>query len=294
MKDDFDHMNTNWFPICIKYNQEYHFYVHIGRAPGGRWYAQALGDCSSNDGFRVDIDAVDSAGETMFTYSGPVNPFDISLKIGDEDSLLCLTFPNSAAKKLAKTEEDWSGTFMEFHVKISNCNEDIEAAAKAQVEQIDAELKLEAKRRKEGNSPAKAKSPRRLKNKTQPHIKRECFICDIVLRNSTLLKNHIVDRHYKDELMEMLPQKYPADCPKCGKKKVRDKYTMMRHFALTDRVIYDVFELTEDQLRGEPVYDGLGEPDPKRIKREDKATAGNDQQDIPDDRSAQDEEADEV
>ena len=68
---------------------------------------------------------------------------------------------------------------------------------------------------------------------------RQCTLCDKTYDKLSNLKNHFVN-HFKEQLFARLPANEPYNCPACkSSRNVRDKITLMRHYAYTHGVIYE-------------------------------------------------------
>lgn len=70
-------------------------------------------------------------------------------------------------------------------------------------------------------------------------VVRQCTLCDKTYDKLSNLKNHFVN-HFKEQLFARLPAHEPYNCPECkSSRNVRDKITLMRHYAYTHGVIYE-------------------------------------------------------
>ena len=70
-------------------------------------------------------------------------------------------------------------------------------------------------------------------------VVRQCTLCDKTYDKLSNLKNHFVN-HFKEQLSARLPENEPYNCPSCNSSRnVRDKITLMRHYAYTHGVIYE-------------------------------------------------------
>ena len=70
-------------------------------------------------------------------------------------------------------------------------------------------------------------------------IIRQCTLCEKTYDKLSNLKNHFVN-HFKEQLFARLPANEPYNCPLCkASRNVRDKITLMRHYAYTHGVIYE-------------------------------------------------------
>ena len=71
------------------------------------------------------------------------------------------------------------------------------------------------------------------------NVIRQCTLCEKTYDKLSNLKNHFVN-HFKDQLFARLPAHEPYNCPECkSSRNVRDKITLMRHYAYTHGVIYE-------------------------------------------------------
>ena len=66
----------------------------------------------------------------------------------------------------------------------------------------------------------------------------QCSFCDEIFDKSSNLKNHVLN-HFKAELIADLPESKPFTCPECDCNPVRDKTTLLRHYAFTHKKIFD-------------------------------------------------------
>ena len=79
-------------------------------------------------------------------------------------------------------------------------------------------------------------------------VLRQCTLCDKTYDKLSNLKNHFVN-HFKEQLFARLPSHEPYNCPECkSSHNVRDKITLMRHYAYTHGVIYEY--CTSDDING--------------------------------------------
>ncbi len=112
------------------------------------------------------------------------------------------------------------------------------------------QVKIMAKNKKRAAGKIKQKVLKRPKDEriAKPKVLYICNICDLDFDTKYKLKCHVVERHYKDELYQSLPDKAPFTCPVCGKAS-RDRITLLRHYALTEKAIFDHCSL--ENLEGE-------------------------------------------
>ena len=80
------------------------------------------------------------------------------------------------------------------------------------------------------------------------NVQRQCTLCDKTYDKLSNLKNHFVN-HFKEQLFARLPANEPYNCPLCkASRNVRDKITLMRHYAYTHGVIYEY--CTAEEVNG--------------------------------------------
>ena len=79
-------------------------------------------------------------------------------------------------------------------------------------------------------------------------VLRQCSFCEKTYDKFSNLKNHTVN-HFKEQLFARLPAYEPYNCPLCKNvRNVRDKITLMRHYAFAHRIIYEY--CTEEDING--------------------------------------------
>lgn len=84
-------------------------------------------------------------------------------------------------------------------------------------------------------------------------IVRQCTLCEKTYDKLSNLKNHFVN-HFKDQLFARLPANEPYNCPLCkSSRNVRDKISLMRHYAYTHGVIYEY--CTAEDVNGKIMKD---------------------------------------
>ena len=64
-----------------------------------------------------------------------------------------------------------------------------------------------------------------------------CRFCEETFDKTANLRNHVLN-HFKEPLMELLPNKKPYDCPMCSTTS-RDKITLLRHVAFTHKKVFE-------------------------------------------------------
>ena len=65
-----------------------------------------------------------------------------------------------------------------------------------------------------------------------------CNLCEESFDKVSNLKNHVVN-HFKAEMLRDLPSSKPYNCPLCSNAPVRDKITLLRHYAFSHKKIFD-------------------------------------------------------
>jgi len=75
----------------------------------------------------------------------------------------------------------------------------------------------------------------------------ECFKCGQVCKDNGNLKNHILSHYYQD-FYRVTPDSKPFPCPECQKEN-RDRITMIRHFAFSHGKIFELTDVTPEQLK---------------------------------------------
>ena len=73
-----------------------------------------------------------------------------------------------------------------------------------------------------------------------------CFKCDQVCKDNSNYKNHILSHYYR-EFDKHIPQVKPFECPICSKPS-RDKITLIRHYAFTHQKMFELTDITPEQL----------------------------------------------
>jgi len=73
-----------------------------------------------------------------------------------------------------------------------------------------------------------------------------CFKCDQVCKDNSNYKNHILSHYYR-EFDKHIPQIKPFECPICSKPS-RDKITLIRHYAFTHQKMFELTDITPEQL----------------------------------------------
>jgi len=73
-----------------------------------------------------------------------------------------------------------------------------------------------------------------------------CFKCSVVCKDNSNYKNHILSHYYR-EFDPHIPQAKPFECPICEKPS-RDKITLIRHYAFTHQKMFELTDITPEQL----------------------------------------------
>ena len=76
----------------------------------------------------------------------------------------------------------------------------------------------------------------------------ECPKCGQVCKDNSNLKNHVLS-HYYQVFYDVLPVAKPFPCPICGNCS-RDKITMVRHYAFTHKKLFEMTDVTTEDLQG--------------------------------------------
>jgi len=74
----------------------------------------------------------------------------------------------------------------------------------------------------------------------------KCPKCDQICKNNNNLKNHILSHYYHD-FYRVTPDSKPYPCPTCGKEN-RDRITLIRHFAFSHGMIFELTDVTPEML----------------------------------------------
>merc|ERR1712037_1086138 len=74
----------------------------------------------------------------------------------------------------------------------------------------------------------------------------QCPKCDQICKDNANLKNHLLSHYYHD-FYRVTPDSKPFPCPTCGKEN-RDRITMIRHFAFSHGMIYELTDVTPEML----------------------------------------------
>ena len=76
----------------------------------------------------------------------------------------------------------------------------------------------------------------------------ECPKCGQVCKDNSNLKNHLLSHYYQD-FYRCTPDSKPYPCPSCGKES-RDRITMIRHYAFSHNMLYELTDVTPEMLNG--------------------------------------------
>lgn len=77
-----------------------------------------------------------------------------------------------------------------------------------------------------------------------------CFKCDVTCKDAANLRNHVLSHFYK-VFYDVLPKMKPLTCPEpgCDVPPARDRITLARHYAFCHRKIFEMTEVTPEQLQ---------------------------------------------
>ena len=84
----------------------------------------------------------------------------------------------------------------------------------------------------------------------------QCPKCDQICKDNANLKNHVLSHYYQD-FYRVTPDTKPYACPTCGKEN-RDRITMIRHFAFSHNMLYELTDMTPEMLNTTRGGGGLG------------------------------------
>jgi len=84
----------------------------------------------------------------------------------------------------------------------------------------------------------------------------QCPKCDQICKDNANLKNHVLSHYYQD-FYRVTPDQKPFACPTCGKEN-RDRITMIRHFAFSHNMLYELTDMTPEMLNTSRGGGGLG------------------------------------
>jgi len=76
----------------------------------------------------------------------------------------------------------------------------------------------------------------------------ECPKCGQVCKDNSNLKNHVLS-HYYQVFYDVLPDCKPFACPLCGNPS-RDRITMVRHYAFTHKKLFEMTDITPEDIAG--------------------------------------------
>ena len=76
----------------------------------------------------------------------------------------------------------------------------------------------------------------------------QCPKCDQICKDIANLRNHILSHYYSD-FYRVTPDTRPFPCPTCGKEN-RDRITMIRHFAFSHNMLFELTDVTPEMLNG--------------------------------------------
>ena len=79
----------------------------------------------------------------------------------------------------------------------------------------------------------------------------ECFKCGQVCKDNSNLKNHVLS-HYYQVFYEVLPDSKPYPCPLCESTS-RDRITLVRHYAFTHKKLFEMTDISPEDIAGSRV-----------------------------------------
>jgi hypothetical protein len=89
-------------------------------------------------------------------------------------------------------------------------------------------------------------SEEKVERKEENNLK--CFKCDKACNSAPNLRNHILS-HYYEVFFAVLPASKPLSCPDCNYNNVRDKITLVRHYALCHNKLFEMTDATPEQAQ---------------------------------------------
>merc|ERR1712012_26486 len=99
--------------------------------------------------------------------------------------------------------------------------------------------------------PSGIKKSKSLKVNPEVAMEYQCPTCGDCKDKKDNFKNHYLS-HYYDVFNPFLPSSPPYACPEAecrGKEAVRDKITLLRHFAWTHKKMYSMTDVTEEKMK---------------------------------------------
>ena len=99
--------------------------------------------------------------------------------------------------------------------------------------------------------PCDIKKSKSLKVNPEVAMEYQCPTCGDCKNDKANFKNHFLS-HYYDVFTSVLPSSPPYICPETecrDKEAVRDKITLLRHYAFTHKKMYTMTDVTEDKLK---------------------------------------------
>ena len=97
------------------------------------------------------------------------------------------------------------------------------------------------------NKPTSVKSSSVSPQKTVPK-EYQCSTCGKINAGAGMFKNHFLSHHY-DKFATVLPNVAPYNCPVCPASDIRDKITLIRHYAFTHKKLSKALNITEEKLK---------------------------------------------
>ena len=74
----------------------------------------------------------------------------------------------------------------------------------------------------------------------------KCPKCDKKFKSNVSMQKHALS-HFYQVFFDVLPDCHPFSCPICGKKN-RERYTLVRHYALTHKKVFQMTDLVPEEL----------------------------------------------
>ena len=75
----------------------------------------------------------------------------------------------------------------------------------------------------------------------------QCSTCGKINSGAGMFKNHLLSHHY--DKFANLPNGAPYNCPVCPASDIRDRITLIRHYAFTHKKLSEVTGITEEKLK---------------------------------------------
>ena len=91
----------------------------------------------------------------------------------------------------------------------------------------------------------------------------QCPKCDQICKDNANMKNHLLSHYYTD-FYRVTPDQKPYACPTCGKEN-RDRITMIRHFAFSHGMLFELTDVTPEMLNAACGSSKLGSKGPRPV-----------------------------